>query len=244
VEHSFFHDLTTLCHQFIPFIRSSFTGLESYNLTVAGVAVIEDNNLGYNTTSQDDLAIDVSAETGADGAVVYSLVAGRRSTGEKSTAQRKFSACDQLDMFCRSAISKENHHLRTSLPAFPPKYLKQLLDHSAPEFIERRRDELERYFKKLVQFPRMERNPDLNEFLGLSTPPQTPPAGVVLLAAPGSLFGSNAASSGQAVAAPQLQVAPAPTQSVTTLPLPVPPLPVAQPADQPHPTGGAITEEL
>jgi hypothetical protein len=155
-----------------------FSGLETYTLAVGGVLIVEDNAIEYSTTSQEDISISVSSEAAANDKVVYNLVALRKSTGEKITTQRQFSACDQLDLFCRSAIGKENHHLRTSLPAFPPKYLKQvftarlhtcalshlslgiaalfflrfqLCDHTAPEFIERRTDELSRYFNKLVQ---------------------------------------------------------------------------------------------
>ncbi|EWM21227.1 px domain containing protein [Nannochloropsis gaditana] len=87
---------------------------------------------------------------------------GRAGPKEKEHRFR-FRDFDKLDVKIRSYFW--GHHLASSLPRLPPKYLKALTAHTSPSFLEERRAALDAYMQRLQNFPYVQRNPDWQAFV-------------------------------------------------------------------------------
>jgi len=61
-------------------------------------------------------------------------------------------------------------HLLGSIPKHPPKHMKLLEDHLSKDFIEKRRQDLETWLRKVLYVPRAAINPDVEAFLGMGDP--------------------------------------------------------------------------
>jgi PX domain len=81
---------------------------------------------------------------------------------QKYLLPKRFSDIAQLDYDIRSAY--QHNHLLGNIPDCPPKYIKLWNDHFAPDFIERRRGDIENYLRKLVTVPKVAENPDFKRF--------------------------------------------------------------------------------
>eukprot|EP00732_Lithocolla_globosa_P005609 Lithocolla_globosa_v1_NODE_5893_length_1169_cov_17.663375.p1 type:complete len:265 gc:universal NODE_5893_length_1169_cov_17.663375:895-101(-) len=86
---------------------------------------------------------------------------------EKWTVQSRFSRFAWLDKGVRKAY--KHNHLYGSLPVFPRKRLKMMVDHYDREFVEERRMQLESYITKLARFPGISSVPEWTEFLQTNT---------------------------------------------------------------------------
>ncbi|CAN0068260.1 unnamed protein product, partial [Discosporangium mesarthrocarpum] len=61
----------------------------------------------------------------------------------------------------------KGHHLRPSLPRFPNKHLKMVVDHRDEAFVNERREELQLYIRSLLQLPHASVLDSTKAFLGM-----------------------------------------------------------------------------
>lgn len=101
--------------------------------------------------------------------LVVTIPAESGKAEQTHTMEKRFSDFAALHEKIAQGMrgSKAVKHLLLSLPALPSKKWKLLISHSAPEFAEQRRCDLQVYFQKLLGVPRVARNADLRRFLGL-----------------------------------------------------------------------------
>lgn len=95
-----------------------------------------------------------------DTLVVYRLEVrlGERRLG----LWKRFSDFCELDARVRSAFA--GNHLLANLPRMPARSIKWFVDHSAPDFVEARRQRLEEYIRRLVVVPKVMDLPDVQLF--------------------------------------------------------------------------------
>jgi len=139
-----------------------------------GEIVPEDNNRAPSSGGAEapDLQVSVpSAVAGLDGdgkRVVYYRVAVRRaSSGRENSVHRRFR--DILSAFEAIQSAYKGTAAAASLPRAPSRSASWFVDHFAPEFVERRRAELDSFLRSLSMAPRAGDNGDLLGLLGLSS---------------------------------------------------------------------------
>mmetsp|Transcript_10825 Transcript_10825/g.13543 ORF Transcript_10825/g.13543 Transcript_10825/m.13543 type:complete len:376 (-) Transcript_10825:164-1291(-) len=85
-------------------------------------------------------------------------------TSYKFRVHRRFR--DFRYVYSRACAAFRHTHLLGSVPTPPERKVKILEDHFAPEFLERRRCDLETWLRRLLMVPRVASNPDVETFLG------------------------------------------------------------------------------
>lgn len=147
-----------------------------YKCSWNGQDIPEENNLvGGSASRQADesmsrLKIELTGfEIGADenGAplVLFKLHTIRENDLRETTVHRRFRDFHLLNEALKAAY--RGNSLLGSFPALPPRGIKLLSDHLAPDFINKRQWQLNDYLHKMAHVPRIRTNPDWLTFLGL-----------------------------------------------------------------------------
>ncbi|CAM9654820.1 unnamed protein product [Choristocarpus tenellus] len=95
----------------------------------------------------------------------YEMRVKRRVDGASTVVHHRFrdfaALHEQVDAMMKG------HHLRSSLPKFPNKHLKLMVDHRDEAFVADRRDALQQYMHTLLQVPHVGALDSTNAFLGM-----------------------------------------------------------------------------
>jgi len=115
-----------------------------------------------------------------DTIVFYTFRVEMRS-GESKTLEKRFSDFQALHAQMRSNYEVgRSAHLLKNFPDFPPASMKLFVDHTNPEFLDKRKHELERWFQQLLGLPHACTDVHLLHFLGMWTAFE-PPRGFKLM---------------------------------------------------------------
>lgn len=78
---------------------------------------------------------------------------------------RRYNEFEKLAQRLKGAY--KGSHLLSSLPSLPGKVINPFVDQTTPDFINSRKNDLEQYLRKIIHFPKANKNIDLLKFLGL-----------------------------------------------------------------------------
>jgi hypothetical protein len=121
--------------------------------------------------SADSLTVNVTKGLlGEDQVVKYEIAAKSADLEKESTVQFRFSELVGLARQLELDFAREHSHLLANMPELPPKRVKNVGDPKSQQFIDDRRDKLQKYFQALVQVPHASTNPHLLKFLGIRQP--------------------------------------------------------------------------
>ena len=90
---------------------------------------------------------------------------GTVEAGHQTYVYRRYNDFERLAQRLKGAY--KGSHLLTSLPSLPGKVINPFVDQTSPDFLNTRKRELEQYLKKVIEFPKANKNIDVLKFLGL-----------------------------------------------------------------------------
>jgi len=146
-----------------------FPGTSSYQLHINGILVPTEENLPCLCEDSNFISIYVPVCGVYDNRAFFTVVTNNRK--QTFTTKRRFSSFVKLDYHLKSCLWRSS--LLSDLPQLPKKSINLFKMINSQKFLEERRLQLEIYLQTLVRMPRIQRNPDLLEFLGLAGPEAT-----------------------------------------------------------------------